>query len=134
MLQPLSTSDGQDNYFFVAFNPDLLTDLLSKYQLPHQQLFLMRADSIGKIELTTESIGYTSMLIGSEELDEFSFVKAIPNTRWQLAIRLSPEYSSSLYQQGLLKALTVWLVLTLLIYGFYRVQKIRTQSHYRIKQ
>lgn len=134
LLQPLSTSDGQDKYFFVAFNPDLLTDLLSKYQLPHQQLFLMRADSIGKIELTTESIDYTSMLIGSDELDEFSFVKAIPNTRWQLAIRLSPEYSSNLYQQGLLKALTVWLVLTLLIYGFYRVQKIRTQSHYRIKQ
>ncbi len=134
LLQPLSTSDGQDKYFFVAFNPDLLTDLLSKYQLPHQQLFLMRADSIGKIELTTESIDYTSMLIGSEELDEFSFVKTIPNTRWQLAIRLSPEYSSNLYQQGLLKALTVWLVLTLLIYGFYRLQKIRTQSHYRIKQ
>jgi len=134
LLQPLSTSDGQDKYFFVAFNPDLLIDLLSKYQLPHQQLFLMRADSIGKIELTTESIDYTSMLIGSEELDEFSFVKAIPNTRWQLAIRLSPEYSSNLYQQGLLKALTVWLVLTLLIYGFYRLQKIRTQSHYRIKQ
>ncbi|MFT5297411.1 MAG: diguanylate cyclase (GGDEF)-like protein [Colwellia sp.] len=134
LLQPLSTSDGQDKYFFVAFNPDLLTDLLSKYQLPHQQLFLMRADTIGKIELTTEGIDYTSMLMGSEELDKFSFVKAIPNTRWQLAIRLSPEYSSNLYQQGLLKAMTVWLVLTLLIYVFYRLQKIRTKSHYRIKQ
>jgi diguanylate cyclase (GGDEF)-like protein len=134
LLQPLSTSDGQNKYFFVAFNPDLLTDLLSKYQLPYQQLFLMRADTTGKIELTTESVDYASMLIGSEELDEFSFVKAIPNTRWQLAIRLSPEYSSNLYQQGLLKAMTVWLVLTLLIYVYYRLQKTRTKSHYRIKQ
>ena len=134
LLQPLSTSDGQDKFFFVAFNPGLLNDLLSKYQLPHQQIFLMRADSIGKVELTTENVDYTSMLIGSEELDEFSFVKAIPNTRWQLAIRLSPDYSSNLYQQGLLKAITVWLVLTLLIYVFYRLQKKRTKSHYKIKQ
>ena len=134
LLQPLSTNDGQGKYFFVAFNPGLLNDLLSKYQLPHQQIFLMRADSIGKVELTTESVDYTSMLIGSEELDEFSFVKAIPNTRWQLAIRLSPEYSSNLYQQGLLKAIIVWSVLTILIYGFYRLQKKRTKSHYKIKQ
>ena len=125
LLQPLSTIDGKDSYFFVAFNPDVLNNLLSKYQLPHQQVFLMRADSIGKVELTTESVDYTSMLIGSEELDEFSFVKAIPNTRWQLAIRLSPEYSSNLYQQGLLKAIIVWSVLTILIYGFYRLQKNR---------
>jgi diguanylate cyclase (GGDEF)-like protein len=134
LLQPLSTENGQDKYFFVAFNPDLLTDLLSKYQLPHQQLFLMRADNLGEIELTTQNEDYTSMLIGSEELDDFSFVKAIPNTRWQLAIRLSPEYSSNLYQQGLLKAVIVWLVLTILIYVFYRIQKKRTKSHYKIKQ
>jgi diguanylate cyclase (GGDEF)-like protein len=134
LLQPLSTADGKDNYLFVAFNPDVLTDLLSKYQLPHQQLFLMRADNVGEIELTTESVDYTSMLIGSAELDQFSFVKAIPNTRWQLAIRLSPEYSNNLHQQGLLKALAIWLVLTLLIYGFYRIQKIRTQNHFKIEQ
>jgi len=134
LLQPLSTSNGKGKYFFVAFNPDVLNNLLSKYQLPHQQLFLMRADNIGEIELTTESLDYTSMLIGSAELDKFSFVKAIPNTRWQLTIRLSPEYSTSLYQQGLLKALVIWLVLTLLIYAFYRLQKIRTQSHYKIEQ
>ena len=134
LLQPLSTSNGKGKYFFVAFNPDVLNNLLSKYQLPHQQLFLMRADNIGEIELTTESVDYTSMLIGSVELDEFSFVKAIPNTRWQLAIRLSPQYSSNLYQQGLLKALAIWFVLTLTIYVFYRLQKIRSQSHFKIKQ
>jgi len=134
LLQPLSTNAGEGKYFFVAFNPDVLNSLLSKYQLPHQQLFLMRADNAGEIELTTESVDYTSMLIGSAELDEFSFVKAIPNTRWQLAIRLSPKYSSNLYQQGLFKALAVWLVLALLVYGFYRLQTKRTHSHLKIKQ
>jgi diguanylate cyclase (GGDEF)-like protein len=134
LLQPLSTSEDNKKYFFVAFNPDVLTNLLSKYQLPHQELFLMRADNLGEIELTTESADYTSMLVGSAELDEFSFVKAIPDTRWQLAIRLSPKYSSNLYQQGLLKALGVWLVLTFLVYSFYRLQKTRTQRHFKIEQ
>lgn len=134
LLQPLSTVDGKDSYFFVAFNPDVLNNLLSKYQLPHQQLFLMRADNVREIELTTESKEYASMLVGSNELDEFSFVKAIPNTRWKIAIRLSPKYSTNLYQQGIFKALIVWCVLTLLIYGFYRLQKSRLQSHFKTKQ
>jgi diguanylate cyclase (GGDEF)-like protein len=134
LLQPLLTNNGQNNYFFVAFNPDLLTDILSKYQLPHQQVFLMSADNVGEIELSTEDAYKTSMLIDSEEFTEFSFVKAIPDTRWQLAIRLSPEYSSNLYQQGILKALAVWFFLTLIIYGFYRIQKIRTRSHSKVEQ
>jgi len=136
LLQPLSTSNGGDDFFFVAFNPDILTNLLNKYQLPHQQIFLMRADQKGEIELTTEdkNIDYASMLIGDDELNEFSFVKAIPNTRWQLAIKLEPQYSSTLYQQGLLKALAIWLVLTLIIYSFYRLQRIRTRSHLNLKQ
>jgi len=134
LLQPLSTIDGKDSYFFVAFNPDVLNNLLSKYQLPHQQLFLMRADNVREIELTTESAEYASMLVGSNELDEFSFVKAIPNTRWKIAIRLSPKYSTDLYQQGIVKAFIVWSVLTLLIYGFYRLQKSRLQSHFKTKQ
>jgi len=136
LLQPLSTHNGEKSYFFVAFNPDILTDLLSKYQLPYQQLFLMRADNIGEIELTTESDNskYASMSMNKEELNDFTYVKAIPNTRWQLAIRLDPQYSSNLYQQGLLKAIGIWAVLTLLIYSFYRQQKMRQQKHLQMKQ
>ncbi|MBL4831115.1 MAG: EAL domain-containing protein [Aliivibrio sp.] len=136
LLQPLSTANGKKEYFFVAFNPDVLNNLLNKYQLPYQQLFLMRADQTGEIELTTEdkNSDYASMFIGDAELSEFSFVKAIPNTRWQLAIRLDSQYSSSLYQQGLLKALIIWLVLTSIIYGFYRLQKVRAHSHFKVKQ
>jgi diguanylate cyclase (GGDEF)-like protein len=136
LLQPLSTINGQDSYFFVAFTPDVLANFLNKYQLPHQQIFLMRADNTGAIELTTEnmSIDYSSMLMNTDEFDELSFVKAIPNTRWQLAIRLESQYSNSLYQQGLFKALVVWLVLTLLIYSFYRLQKTRAYSHLKVEQ
>lgn len=136
LLQPLSTQNNSKDYLFVAFNPNVLTDLLAKYQLPHQQLFLMRADNPGKIELTTEhkDSQYASLLLASDELSSFSLVKPIPNTRWQLAIRLSPEYSSSLHQQGLIKAIVIWLVLTLFIYGFYRQQKLRHKKHIQVKK
>jgi diguanylate cyclase (GGDEF)-like protein len=124
LLQPLATSLGEGAFLFVAFNPDILNDLLKKYQLPHQQLFLMRVDSPGEVELTTEieSSKYDE-LISDGELNSFNFVKAIPNTRWQLAIRLSPQYSSNLYRQNLIKAVLIWLLLSLFIYGFFRQQK-----------
>jgi diguanylate cyclase (GGDEF)-like protein len=124
LLQPLSTSVSKHSFFFVAFNPDILTNLLKKYQLPHQQVFLMRADSLGEVELTTETnnSSYTEVLTGSE-LKTFNYVKVIPNTRWQLAIRLSPQYSSNLHREGLIKAVLIWLLLSLFIYGFFRQQK-----------
>ncbi len=136
LLQPLSTGKNKTEYFFVAFNPDVLNNLLNKYQLPYQQIFLMRSDQEGEIEITTEykNSDYASMFIDEAELSEFSFVKAIPNTRWQLAIRLDSQYSSSLYQQGLLKSLIIWLVLTSIIYGFYRLQRVRAYKHLKVKQ
>ncbi|QBG35462.1 putative bifunctional diguanylate cyclase/phosphodiesterase [Litorilituus sediminis] len=135
LLQPLSTNLTEQNYLFVAFNPDVLIELLAKYQLPHQQLFLMRADNPREIELTTghDNSKYASLLLQGDEYSSFSFVKPIPNTRWQLAIRLSPQYSSNLHQQGLLKAIVLWLALTLLIYGFYRQQKLGFKKHQKVK-
>jgi len=135
LLQPLSTAKSDNSFFFVAFNPDILTNLLKKYQLPHQQLFLMRADAPGEVELTTETIDskYTKLITGSE-LNSFNFVKAIPNTRWQLAIRLSPEYSSNLFREGLIKAGLIWLLLSLFIYGFFRQQKHSLLKHSQVEQ
>lgn len=136
LLQPLSTEEADKGYFFVAFNADVLNNLLAKYQLPHQQLFLMRADQKGKIELTSQKNAseYTSMLMTNNDIASFSFVKGIPNTRWQLAIRLDPEYSSTLYRQGFSQAIITWLVLSLFIYGFYRQQKKRFKKHLIIKK
>jgi diguanylate cyclase (GGDEF)-like protein len=124
LLQPLATTASKGEFFFVAFNPDILTNILKKYQLPHQQVFLMREDLPGEIELTTEEADSKyDKLILKGELESFNFVKVIPNTRWQLAIRLSPQYSSNLYSQGLIKSLLIWLLLSLFIYGFFRQQR-----------
>jgi len=135
LLQPLATSSGEGAFFFVAFNPDILTDILKKYQLPHQQLFLMRSDLPGEIELTTEKYDskYNELILG-EELKTFNLVKAIPNTRWQLAIRLSPKYSNNLYREGLIKALLIWALLTLFIYIFYRQRKRILQKQLQVEQ
>jgi len=135
LLQPLATNSGGGAFFFVAFNPDILINLLKKYQLPHQQLFLMRVDSPGEVELTTESDNSIySELISGGELNSFNFVKRIPNTRWQLSIRLSPQYSSNLYRQGLIKALLIWLLLTLFIYAFFRQQKHSLRKQLQVEK
>jgi len=127
LLQPLHISGIQDQYLFVAFNTNVLKELLVKYQLPHQELFLMRTDSVGKIELSSEknNTQYKEMIMTLDEVNHFSFVKKIPNTRWQLAIRLDEEYSRNIYIKGLIKAFIIWLLLTMLIYSFYRMQKYR---------
>jgi len=135
LLQPLSTEQGEQSFFFVAFNADVLNSLLEKYQLPHQQLFLMRADQQGKIELTSEKndTEYASVLMANNDIATFSFIKKIPNTRWQLAIRLEPEFSSTLYRKGFSQAIITWLILSLIIYGFYRQQKKRFRKHLIVK-
>jgi ATP-dependent Zn protease len=85
----------------------------------------MRSDHIGQIELSTESgdKNQTSVSMNKEEINKFDFIKGIPSTRWQLAIRLDPKYNQSLFIEGLTKALIIWILLTTLIYAFYRQQK-----------
>jgi diguanylate cyclase (GGDEF)-like protein len=135
LLQPLATPSGEGSFFFVAFNPRILINILKKYQLPHQQLFLIRSDLPGEIELTSEHYDnkYSELILG-EELKKFNLVKTIPNTRWQLAIRLSPKYSHDLYREGLIKALLIWGLLTLFIYIFYRQRKRILQKQLQVEQ
>ncbi len=136
LLQPLLIDDVSEQYFFVAFNPDVLQALLIKYQLPHQQLFLMRTDNIGKIELTTEDTAeqYQKMMMSVDEINNFSYQIAIAGTQWQLAIRLDEEYSSRVFIEGIIKALIIWLVLTFFIYSFHQLQKKRYKKHSILKQ
>lgn len=136
LLHPLSVGYSEKIYIFVSFEPDVLTKILEKFQLPHQQLFLMRSDKKGEIELTTEhkNSKYSTMLLNDNELASFNFTKNIPNTRWQLAIRLDPQYGSSIYQQGLLNAVGIWLVLILMVHVFYRGQKLRFFRHLQVKK
>ncbi len=125
LIQPLVTEQGQGKYFFAAFNTHVLETLLAKYQLPHQQLFLMRVDKAGAIELTTEKDTYKKMVMAASEFESFSFIKSLPKTRWQLAIRLEPEYSSNIFILGLVKALIIWFFMSSILYLFYQAQKRR---------
>lgn len=135
LLQPLIGQEQNGQYFFTAFDPDRLEQLLSKYQLPHQQLFLMRVDELGKVELTTESdnSAFKTMTINEDTMSSFSYVADIPRTRWQIAIRLDPGFESKMHIQGILKALGIWLILTAFIYLFYRMQKGKILKQERIE-
>ena len=135
ILQPLVAPEGNSRYFFVSFNTDILQDILNRYQLPHQQLFLLRTDNVGKIELSSvDSNVDPEMVMSSDQLETFSFVKPIPNTRWQLAIRLDENYNNSILNQSIGKAFTVWLLLSVCMFGFYRVQKSRTEKYLSVAE
>lgn len=136
ILQPLSTTSKSNEYLFVAFNPNILIDILNQYQLPHQQLFLMRTDQKGHIELTTEAGNekYEEMLVDNEEYESFSYIKSIPNTRWQLGIRVDPQYNIDLRNKAFIQAIIIWFVLTVFVYVFYRQQKKGILRHQIIKQ
>lgn len=125
LLQPLATKNGEGRYFFAAFNTDVLQSMLAKYQLPHQELFLIRADKAGAIELTTEVSEYEQMELSKADLDSFSYIKTLPGTRWQLAIRLEPKYSTNMFAWGVFKAFVIWFILSGLIFLFYRSQQRR---------
>lgn len=134
LLQPLLVKEDK-NYLFVAFNPDVLQSLLNKYQLPHQQLFLMRTDISRKIELSSSNAQdkYPKLIMTSEDYNNFSFIKKIPRTRWQLAIKLDESYNKKLFLKGFTKAVLIWLTLSIFIYVFYKIQKSRIRKQYEMK-
>ncbi|MBU2971932.1 EAL domain-containing protein [Pseudoalteromonas sp. C2R02] len=134
LLQPLLVQED-NNFLFVAFNPDVLQSLLNKYQLPHQQLFLMRTDKSRKIELSSASAQdkYPKLIMTSEDYNNFSFIKKIPSTRWQIAIKLDDSYNKELLLKGLVKAVLIWFTLSIFIYIFYRVQKSRITKQSEMK-
>ena len=118
------TSDNEPLYFFVAFNSTIFKNLLRQYKLPHQELFLLRKDHVGKIELTSqESTSPNTITMSEQDIAEFSFIKPIPGTRWQLAIRLSEDYNNSLINNSFISAAAIWLLITLFIYVFHFLQE-----------
>ena len=137
LLQPLLV-DGRNIKFFVAFNIDTFADILAKYQLPQQQLFLLRKDHIGKVELTTvpkyASKPSQSVVMSEQEIASFSIQKAIPNTRWNIAIRLSSDYVWELALTVALKSGLVWLIASLTLFLTYRLKKVKTQAHFEALQ
>ncbi|RCU49481.1 EAL domain-containing protein [Corallincola holothuriorum] len=129
LLQPLLVDEQAGLFLFVAFDPAVLERILTQHQLPYQQLFLMRSDQSGKIEFGTEiSLEKShdqSIYMSGEEVHQFDFLKPIPGTRWQLAIRLAPEYNARVYLESILQALLLWGVTTGFVYLFYQAQRRR---------
>lgn len=132
VLEPLVTRQDKGWFFFVAFNTTVFQELLTKYQLPHQQLFLLRKDNIGKIELSTEDEEVANQIseitMKEQGTQAFDFVKDIPNTRWQLAIRTSPEYTTNAIKSEIVKAFLLWLIMSGLIFIFYKSLRSRIYS------
>ncbi len=137
VLEYLVTKPAGDWFFFVAFNTTVFEELLSKYQLPYQQLFLLRKDNIGKIELSTTTINSEdseSMSMQENDIQTFSFVKNIPDTRWQVAIRMAPDYTTKVIQEGAIKAFILWLFTSGLIFAFYHALRKRISRQHAMEK
>jgi diguanylate cyclase (GGDEF)-like protein/PAS domain S-box-containing protein len=131
LLQPRVKNNPDKGFLFVAFNTDVLLNLLNKYQLPMQQLYLLRTDQKGLIEITTDQ-NRTSFPKNdniSHELDSFSFVKKIPETRWSIAIRLDPNAEFQVLNQSMRQSFLIWIILSLCLLLLYRVKRRQIKSH-----
>ncbi|TQV82893.1 putative bifunctional diguanylate cyclase/phosphodiesterase [Aliikangiella coralliicola] len=133
LIQPRNEKQPSDGYLFVAFNIGFITELLNKYQLPYQQLFLLRDDKQGFIEVSTEpeSELTQSRHLSPNALAEFEHAQKIPDTRWNIAIRLDPETKSGLLKTALMQSFTTWSVVTILLYLALNLIKRNLESKYQ---
>ncbi|MCW9017925.1 MAG: EAL domain-containing protein, partial [Kangiellaceae bacterium] len=132
LIQLRDPKDINQGYIFVAFNINPISEILHKYQLPFQQLFLLRNDKKGFIEVSTEQ---TSGLLSTEYLSEkalsdFEYALEIPDTRWSFAIRLDPQTKSEIFNTALQQSFTTWSVVTILLYfAFHLIRKNLQSKH-----
>ncbi len=127
---------SEGSYLFAAFNPTVLQELMMKYQLPHQQLYLLRTDNVGKIELSSESQPNKlhNIVMTENDLQSFSFVKPIPNTRWQLSVRLNDDYNVKILTDILSTSLFLWVFFTAIVFVFFRLQKAKADRYLSIER
>lgn len=134
LLMPLHDTPGA--FLFVAFNVDKIGALLTKYRLPHQELFLLRNDKKGKIELSSTSNiedNLQSLVMTNDEINSFSFIQPIPNTRWNLAIRLSQTYRTEIIHQSLIQAVMLTLFFCLILFFLYRMLSRSTSQLIQVR-
>lgn len=136
LIQPLLYGDTA-KYLFVAFNPTVFQEILRKYKLPQQELFLLRQDHVGKVEIDSQQYGVESdsdVVMSDDQIAEFSFMKAIPNTRWNVAIRLSETYNNNLIVNNYLWALSLWLIFSAILTISYFLQKNKSFRQIKMLQ
>ncbi len=136
LLQPLIGAE-ESMYLFVAFDPVEFKTLLKRHRLPQQELFLLRKDSVGKVELSPSAEGnsaFDTIIMTDSEISTFSFLKEIPNTRWSVAIRLEESYSQDLVQQNYLRTLGIWAVISILLLIGYVSTRAKTLRQFKTLQ
>lgn len=135
LLQPFVVN-SREAHFFVGLNINKFEELLQRYRMPQQELFLLRNDDVGKVELSTNSEyqGQPSahFILSDEDLATLDFVKPIPKTRWNVAIRLSGDYLRGLILQNTYNTVLIWLIITALLFFSYKFKKNQIIKHYEV--
>lgn len=135
LLQPFVVN-SDNAHFFVGLNIDKFEELLKRYRLPQQELFLLRNDEQGKVELSTNTEYQTQpsahFILSEQDLATLNYVKPIPNTRWNVSIRLSGDYLDSLVTQSLINTLSLFFVVIGLLFFGYKFKKNQIIKHYDV--
>jgi GGDEF domain-containing protein len=116
--------DKKDTYFFVGFKADNIQEILKNFILPHQELFLLRNDSIGAIELSSINKikdNIKKMTMSSDKVKKISYSEPINNTRWNIAIRLSKEYKEKIIVESRMRTLLVVSFVLFIMLGLYGI-------------
>ena len=116
--------DYKDTYFFVAFNVNKVQKILNDYSLPHQELFLLRNDKKGSVELsTTNKIedNVKPAVMNEDKMKKFSYIKPMKNTRWNIAIKLSEKYNQEILKQNIKKSVLLILFFLIVLLVLYKL-------------
>lgn len=136
LIQQRDPKDISQGYIFVAFNINPISEILHKYQLPYQQLFLLRNDKKGFIEVSTEQTSglLSTQYLSEKVLSDFEYSLEIPDTRWSFAIRLDPKTKSEIFNTALQQSFTTWSVVTVLLYLAFQLIRKNLQSKHQTEQ
>lgn len=136
LLEPLIATQGT-MFLFVAFDPSHFQTLLKRHRLPQQDLFLLRKDAIGKVELSvsgSEDSSFEDIVMTESEINQFSFLKDIPRTRWSVAIRLQEQYSQKLSNENYFRSLLTWAVISLVLLIAYLSKRRISRRQFEVIQ
>lgn len=123
--------DEKDTYFFVAFKPEPIQNILTAYSLPYQEVFLLRDDKVGSIELSSTTKikdNLQSVTIKENQIKEFSHIKPINKTRWNVAIKLSKDYRKSIIIESIQKSTLLIVFFFVVLCVLYKLLSSTTQK------
>jgi EAL domain-containing protein (putative c-di-GMP-specific phosphodiesterase class I) len=120
LMVPLK--DNSENHLFVAFNVKEIQDLLVNNILPHQELFLLRNDNTGLVELSSVSKvndNINKVIMKKDAVKSFHNTHKIKNTRWNIAVKLSDKYKKEIILESVMRGsmlIVIFFILLCMIY------------------